>query len=119
LVVFLKNLTTLFKTFFALGHGEQAIIVVPDSKLVFVMTAGNYMQVEQRPFEIMALFILPSLKVVNNITQSKLTGFTGEYQINRGFCGFPAFWKNPLLVVPGYAHLPASKLLYRDSKAVP
>jgi len=73
---------TLFETYFALGHGEQAIIVVPDSKLIFVMTAGNYMQVEQRPFEIMAQYILPSLKVVNNITKAKLTGFTGEYQIN-------------------------------------
>jgi hypothetical protein len=73
---------TLFKTYFALGFGEQAIIVVPDSKLVFVMTAGNYMQVEHRPFEIMAQYILPSLKVVNNNTQAKLTGFTGDYQIN-------------------------------------
>jgi len=73
---------TLFKTYFALGHGEQAIIVVPNSKLVFVMTAGNYMQVEHRPFEIMAQYILPSLKIVNNTTQRKLVGFTGEYQIN-------------------------------------
>ena len=73
---------TLFKTYFALGFGEQAIIVVPDSKLVFVMTAGNYMQVEHRPFEIMAQYILPSLKVVNNNTQAKLTGFIGDYQIN-------------------------------------
>jgi CubicO group peptidase (beta-lactamase class C family) len=73
---------TLFKTYFALGHGEQAIITVPNSKLVFVMTAGNYMQVEHRPFEIMAQYILPSLKIVNNTTQRKLVGFTGEYQIN-------------------------------------
>lgn len=73
---------TLFKTYFALGHGEQAIIVVPNSKLVFVMTAGNYMQVEHRPFEIMSQYILPSLKIVNNTTQRKLIGFTGEYQIN-------------------------------------
>lgn len=51
----------IFRTYYALGHGEQAIIVVPDSKLVFVMTAGNYMQVEQRPFEIMSQYILPSL----------------------------------------------------------
>lgn len=50
-----------FSTFYALGHGEQAIIVVPGSQLVFVMTAGNYMQVEHRPFEIMSQYILPSL----------------------------------------------------------
>lgn len=51
-----------FRTYYALGHGEQAIIVVPGSELVFVMTAGNYMQVEHRPFEIMSQYILPSLK---------------------------------------------------------
>jgi CubicO group peptidase (beta-lactamase class C family) len=73
---------TLFKTYFALGFGEQSIIVVPDSKLVFVMTAGNYMQVEHRPFEIMEQYILPSLKIVSNTTQRKLVGFTGEYQIS-------------------------------------
>ena len=72
----------LFRTYFALGHGEQAIIVVPGSKIVFVMTAGNYMQVEQRPFEIMAQYILPSLKIVNNTSRKSLSGFTGEYQIN-------------------------------------
>jgi CubicO group peptidase (beta-lactamase class C family) len=51
-----------FRTYYALGHGEQAIIVVPGSDLVFVMTAGNYMQVEHRPFEIMSQYILPSLE---------------------------------------------------------
>ncbi|MDX9948773.1 MAG: serine hydrolase, partial [Bacteroidales bacterium] len=51
-----------FETYYALGHGEQAIIVVPGSELVFVMTAGNYMQVEHSPFEIMSQYILPSLK---------------------------------------------------------
>jgi CubicO group peptidase (beta-lactamase class C family) len=51
-----------YKTYYALGHGEQAIIIVPDSKLVLVITAGNYFQVEQRPFEIMSQYILPSLK---------------------------------------------------------
>jgi CubicO group peptidase (beta-lactamase class C family) len=74
---------TLFKTYFALGHGEQAIIVVPNSKLVFVMTAGNYMQVEHRPFEIMSQYILPSLKIVNSASQRKLISFIGEYQINQ------------------------------------
>src|SRR5512135_3723341 len=52
----------IFETYYALGHGEQAIIVVPGSNLVFVMTACNYLQVEHRPFEIMSQYILPSLK---------------------------------------------------------
>jgi CubicO group peptidase (beta-lactamase class C family) len=71
------------KTYYALGHGEQAIIVVPDAKLVFVMTAGNYMQVEKRPFEIMSQYILPSLKPGNNKDNVCLSAFQGEYQINQ------------------------------------
>jgi CubicO group peptidase (beta-lactamase class C family) len=73
----------LLKTYFALGHGEQAIIIIPDSRLVFVMTAGNYMQVEQRPFEIIAQYILPSLKTIDTSFQNKLSDFAGEYQINQ------------------------------------
>ncbi len=65
-----------------MGHGEQAIIINPDFKLVFVMTAGNYMQPEQRPFEIMTQYILPSLETVNTDEQKMLTDFIGEFQIN-------------------------------------
>lgn len=74
---------TLFRTYYALGHGEQAIIIIPEVKLVFVMTAGNYMQVEKRPFEIMAQYILPSLKSVDKSPQVRLSDFAGEYQINQ------------------------------------
>ena len=56
----------IFRFCYALGHGEQAIVLVPEVKMVFVMTAGNYMQVEHRPFEIMSQYILPSLKRVDN-----------------------------------------------------
>lgn len=73
----------IFNTYYALGHGEQAIIVVPESKIVFVMTAGNYMQVEQRPFEIMAQYILPSLVTNENSFNVDLTIFKGKYQINQ------------------------------------
>ncbi len=52
---------TIFNTFYALGHGEQSIMVVPSHNLVFVMTAGNYLQHEQKPFEIIENYILPSL----------------------------------------------------------
>ncbi|HEX9252768.1 MAG TPA: serine hydrolase, partial [Ignavibacteriaceae bacterium] len=73
----------IFRTYYALGHGEQAIIVVPGSKLVFVMTAGNYLQVEQRPFEIMSQYILPSLKTNENSSNVDLAVFKGDYQINQ------------------------------------
>jgi len=53
---------TLFRTIYALGHGEQAIILVPEQKLIFVMTAGNYLQTEHRPFEILKDYILPSFQ---------------------------------------------------------
>ena len=76
----------LFKTYFALGWGEQAIIVVPEQKLIMVMTAGNFTENEHRPFEIMAGYILPSLikgKAVNNdFSTSNLKEFVGEYRIN-------------------------------------
>jgi CubicO group peptidase (beta-lactamase class C family) len=74
---------TLIRTYFALGFGEQAVIVVPDYNLVFGMTAGNFNQPEHRPFEIMADYILPSLGIGENTEQKQLINFTGEYQINQ------------------------------------
>jgi CubicO group peptidase (beta-lactamase class C family) len=77
---------TLYRSFFALGHGEQAIIVVPDQNLAVVMTAGNYMQPEHRPFEIMTGYILPSLSSGSESKPDRKPGnpgkYTGEYQIN-------------------------------------
>ena len=74
----------LFRTYFALGWGEQAIIVVPDQKLVFVMTAGNFTESEHRPFEIMASYILPAISSVkpNNVGLSieGLNEIAGEYK---------------------------------------
>jgi CubicO group peptidase (beta-lactamase class C family) len=77
----------LFKTYYALGWGEQAIIVVPDQKLIMVMTAGNFTESEHRPFEIMAGYILPSL-LSDKGTKTKysianLKEFVGEYRINQ------------------------------------
>jgi len=76
----------LFRSFYALGHGEQAIIIVPDQKLVVVMTAGNYLEPEHRPFEIMAGYILPSISSGNipepDLKTENLTEYTGEYEIN-------------------------------------
>lgn len=74
---------TLFKTFYALGHGEQAIILVPEHKLVLVMTAGNYFQTEHRPFEILKDYILPSIQVGLTLQQdTDFEKFVGEYEIN-------------------------------------
>lgn len=73
----------MFKTIYALGHGEQAIILVPEQNLVFVMTAGNYLQVEHRPFEILRDYILPSIK--NGFLHKQeinFEKFIGEYEIN-------------------------------------
>lgn len=50
------------RTIYAIGHGEQAIILVPEHRLVFVMTAGNYLQTEHRPFEILTDYILPAIE---------------------------------------------------------
>jgi CubicO group peptidase (beta-lactamase class C family) len=77
----------IFETFYAMGHGEQAIIIVPKESLMVVITAGNYLQPEHRPFEIMAKFILPAIKSVENISKSvyeisTLQKYTGEYRIN-------------------------------------
>ena len=76
----------LFKTYFALGWGEQAIIVVPEQKIIMVITAGNFTESEHRPFEIMAGYILPSLlngkAVKNDFSATNLKEFVGEYLIN-------------------------------------
>jgi CubicO group peptidase (beta-lactamase class C family) len=76
----------LYRTFFALGWGEQAIIVVPEQKLIMVMTAGNFSESEHRPFEIMANYILPSLssgkRINNDFSSTNLKDFVGEYRIN-------------------------------------
>jgi CubicO group peptidase (beta-lactamase class C family) len=73
----------LFRTFYALGHGEQAIILVPEQKLVFVMTAGNYLQTEHRPFEIIKDYILPSIQDGFMTKQdTNIEKFVGEYEIN-------------------------------------
>lgn len=77
----------LFRTYFALGWGEQAIIVVPDQKLIMVMTAGNFTENEHRPFEIMADYILPSISsrkgINNDFPSTNLKDFVGEYRINQ------------------------------------
>jgi len=76
----------LFRTIYALGHGEQAIILVPEQKLAFVMTAGNYLQSEHRPFEIMAQFILPSISTTlpekTDFTVKELSEYVGEYRVS-------------------------------------
>lgn len=77
----------LFRTYYALGWGEQAIVVVPDQKLVMVMTAANYMENEHRPLEIMANYILPSIasaKVKNtDLSMNNLKDVIGEYKTNQ------------------------------------
>jgi len=74
---------TLFRTFYALGHGEQTIILVPEQKLVFVMTAGNYLQTEHRPFEILKDYILPSIQaVLTTKPDTNIEKFVGDYEIN-------------------------------------
>lgn len=73
----------LYRTLYALGHGEQTIILVPEHKLVFVMTAGNYFQTEHRPFEIVKDYILPSIQVGKTpIQDTDIKKFVGEYEIN-------------------------------------
>lgn len=71
----------IFRTFFALGHGEQIIMVIPDANTVFVMTAGNYFQTPQRLDEIMTNYILPcfnmdknNLQNSNSITEKDIIG---------------------------------------------
>lgn len=50
-----------FEVYYALGHGEQTIMVMPELNAVFVMTAGNFFQTPQRLDEIMTSYILPAL----------------------------------------------------------
>ena len=73
----------LYKTYYAIGYGEQVIIVVPDCELVFVMTAGNFMEPEHRPFEFIQDYILPSVNVHEIQEDWDLSDFTGDY-ITRG-----------------------------------
>ena len=62
---------TIFNVYYALGHGEQTIMIIPGMNAVFVMTAGNYYQTRQRLDEIMTEYILPSFKIEENNQQSK------------------------------------------------
>ena len=62
---------TAFKVYYALGHGEQIIMIIPGLNAVFVMTAGNYYQTRQRLDEIMTEYILPSFKIEENSQQNK------------------------------------------------
>ncbi|MCG6191426.1 serine hydrolase domain-containing protein [Maribellus maritimus] len=75
-----------FNTYYALGHGEQLIMAIPNANTVFVMTAGNYFQTPQRQDEIMRDYILPSLTTNNEKTQSSteisMRDVVGEYEIN-------------------------------------
>ena len=75
-----------FNTFYALGHGEQLIMTIPEANTVFVMTAGNYFQTPQKQDEIMRDYILPSLtnnnKKTQNSTKVSLKDMVGEYEIN-------------------------------------
>jgi len=77
----------LFRTYYALGWGEQAIIVVPDQNLVMVMTAGNFTENEHRPFEIMADYILPSIPPgkakSTDLSMNNLKDVMGEYKTNQ------------------------------------
>ena len=52
---------TSFEVYYALGHGEQTIMVIPELNAVFVMTAGNFFQKPQKLDEIMKAYILPAL----------------------------------------------------------
>ena len=74
----------IYNTYYALGHGEQAIIVIPNANMVFVMTAGNYFQTRQRLDKIMTEYILPSLKVKETANKKELNinDLAGEYKIN-------------------------------------
>lgn len=75
-----------FNTYYALGHGEQLIMVIPDANIVFVMTAGNYYQTPQRQDEIMRNFILPSITTnegkIPKYTKIDMRDVVGEYETN-------------------------------------
>jgi CubicO group peptidase (beta-lactamase class C family) len=79
--------STDFNVYYALGHGEQTIMLIPDVNVVFVMTAGNYFQMPQKLDEIMVSYILPSLnscKKIQNKTIITLNKLTGAYEIKKG-----------------------------------
>lgn len=70
-----------FRTIFALGHGEQIIMLIPDANAVFVMTGGNFMLKPQRQNEILTRYILPSLNTNNTTTPViDLHELTGTYE---------------------------------------
>lgn len=77
-----------FNVYYASGHGEQTIMVIPEANIVFVMTAGNFFQRPQRLNEIMTGYILPALKT-NAKAEQIFSGMTmqdlvGDYEINKG-----------------------------------
>jgi len=71
---------------YALGHGEQTIMIIPELNVVFVMTAGNYFQTPQRLDEIMTEYILPALLYEGSSEGSTYTipveEIQGEYKTN-------------------------------------
>ena len=76
----------LYRSYYAMGHGEQAIIIFPDLSMIVVFTAGNYLEPEHRPFEIIEQYILPSLSpdelLIPAYTTDELKKFEGAYHIN-------------------------------------
>jgi CubicO group peptidase (beta-lactamase class C family) len=96
------------KSYFARGFGEQFIFVVPEIEMVVVFTAGNYFQVEHRPLEMMAEYILPAFlgdKVMasdQHISPENIDKITGEYSNNRNERFIIKFENNKLYVIdPG------------------
>ncbi len=60
--------------FYALGHGEQTIMVIPEMQVVFVMTAGNFFNSPQRLDEIMTRYVLPALTNTPDIFPEDIIG---------------------------------------------
>jgi CubicO group peptidase (beta-lactamase class C family) len=77
---------SIYNVYYALGHGEQTIMVIPELNVVFVMTAGNYYQTPQRLDEIITGYILPSL--ITNYdklqidSKIEMRDIAGEYETN-------------------------------------
>ncbi|MFB6343147.1 serine hydrolase domain-containing protein [Saccharicrinis sp. FJH62] len=72
-----------FRTIFALGHGEQIIMLIPEANAVFVMTGGNFMLKPQRQDEILTRYILPSLNTKNTTTPViDLDKLAGSFETN-------------------------------------
>lgn len=65
-----------YNVYYALGHGEQTIMIIPSINVVFVMTAGNYFQAPQKLNEIMTEYILPSFNIQNkhHISRDDIVG---------------------------------------------